>query len=59
MPEGYWQEVSNRAPTGDACGLCGAEGDVHDVRRVHLPERSDFERVPLCASCRGLWGEEQ
>ncbi|MBP2250432.1 hypothetical protein J2754_000729 [Halarchaeum solikamskense] len=49
--------LAERAPKGDACEVCGADGDEHDVRRVYLPDRTDAERVPLCASCRGLWGD--
>lgn len=51
-PETYWEELANRAPEGEKCQLCGAEGDTHDVRRVRPPTRDDTERVPLCASCR-------
>ncbi|GGL25875.1 hypothetical protein GCM10009037_06870 [Halarchaeum grantii] len=55
--EGYWASLAERAPKGDACEVCGADGDGHDVRRVYLPNRPDAERVPLCASCRDLWGD--
>ncbi|WP_435098513.1 hypothetical protein [Halarchaeum sp. P4] len=57
-PEGYWESLAERAPKGDECEMCGADGDEHDVRRVRLPDRANTERVPLCASCRSLWGDE-
>jgi len=57
-PEGYWTSLAERAPEGDECRLCGADGDEHDVRRVRPPTRDDTGRIALCASCRYWEGSQ-